>query len=384
MKRIICIFLAILAPAGLLFADGTGLHVVVIDAGHGGKDVGCQSADRKTYEKTLVLEIANSLAERIREGFPDVKVVMTRSDDRYITLNDRAEKANKADADLFISIHINATEKNAPNGYSVHVLGQSSQKNRDLFAYNMDVCRRENAVITLEEDYTAKYQGFDPSDPESFIFMALMQNSHLEQSMKFAQIIGRNLKGGPIKADRGLWQDPFYVLWKTATPAVLVELGFISNPGDLAALRRKADRDELAQRLFNAFKEYKEAYDASIRLGRPEAVPVRGAGKDDAEPSGGGGDAGAEPAGSGKDAASLQPGETIYAVQFLVSSKKYAPGDPVFMGYESLELPAGNLRKYFVCPSDDIGNPGAALVKIRKSFPDAFLVKIKDRSEEVV
>ena len=157
---------------------------MVIDAGHGGKDPGAVSSDKKTYEKSIVLDIAQNLSERIRKAYPDVKVVMTRSSDKYVTLNDRAEIANKADADLFISIHINASAKNSPNGYSVHILGQSSDTNKDLFAYNMDVCRRENSVITLEDDYTTKYQGFDPSDPESFIFMTLMQNSYLEHEIR--------------------------------------------------------------------------------------------------------------------------------------------------------------------------------------------------------
>ena len=161
---------------------------------------------------------------------------MTRSSDKFVELRDRAEIANKAGANLFVSIHINSSFSTSPNGYSVHILGQSSNKNRDLFAYNMDVVKRENSVILLEDDYSTKYQGFDPSNEESFIFMQLMQNAFLEQSLLVASVISEKLKGGPIKADRGIWQNPFYVLWKTAMPAVLVELGFISNNSDLAVL----------------------------------------------------------------------------------------------------------------------------------------------------
>ena len=255
--------------------ENLGLTTVVIDAGHGGKDAGCVSKDQKTYEKTLTLDIATTLAGKIRKAYPEVKVVLTRSDDTYVTLDDRAEIANDAHADLFISVHINANEKTSPSGYSVHVLGQSSNKNRDLFANNMEVCVRENSVIMLEDDYSTKYQGFDPSDPESYIFMMLMQNSHREQSLRFAEEVQTKLAGGPIKNDRGVSQDPFYVLWKTSMPAVLVELGFISNSTDLAALRKQSGRDNLAQRLFEAFRDYKKFYDESLRFDGGAAESAR-------------------------------------------------------------------------------------------------------------
>ncbi|MBR5925595.1 MAG: N-acetylmuramoyl-L-alanine amidase, partial [Bacteroidales bacterium] len=249
-----------------LRAETLKLRTVVIDAGHGGKDAGAVSKDKKTYEKTFTLAIASKLSEKIKEEYPDIKVVMTRSTDKFVELRDRAAIANKAGGQLFISIHINSAYSTSPNGYSVHILGQSSNKNRDLFAYNMDVVKRENSVILLEDDYSTKYQGFDPSDEQSYIFMSLMQNAHLEQSLLVASIISEKLKGGPVKADRGIWQDPFYVLWKTAMPSVLVELGFISNANDLSILKQEKNRDELAVRLFEAFKESKTVYDGSLDL----------------------------------------------------------------------------------------------------------------------
>lgn len=347
-------------------ADGFGLNTVVIDAGHGGKDAGCVSADKRTYEKTITLDIAKTLSEKIKAEFPEVKVILTRSTDEYVTLDNRAVKANKADADLFISIHINATTRNTPNGYSVHILGQSSNKNKDLFAYNMDVCKRENSVVMLEDDYTTKYQGFDPSDPESYIFMVLMQNSHLEQSFRFAQIISSNLKGGPIKADRGIWQDPFYVLWKTAMPSVLVELGFMSNPNDLAVLRQQSKRDELAERLFLAFKEYKAIYDGSIKTTEAEAKP-QAEPEPEQEP---------EPEPKSEPVAKPEP-KTRYAVQVLVSSRELDLDSSIFLGYKASRMQAGKLYKYFLCISDSQAQPQAQLSKIRKDYPDAFLVKIE-------
>ena len=264
MKRAICLFTALIVQAAVLNAQNLSLSTVVIDPGHGGHDAGAVSKDKKTYEKNLVLDISKRLSEKIKAKYPDVKVILTRSTDVYVELGERARIANRANADLFISVHINASAKTAPNGYSVHLLGQSSKPDRDLFAYNMDVCRRENEVIRLEDDYSTKYEEYDPDDPESMIFLMLMQNAYLEQSLIFAQTVQSHLKGGPIRADRGIWQDPFLVLWKTSMPAALVELGFISNPDDLNILRQSDQRDKIADSLLAAFSEYKKQYEASI------------------------------------------------------------------------------------------------------------------------
>ena len=204
MKRTIYLLLAAVLTCIQAGAQDFSLSTVVIEAGHGGTDPGAVSRDGKNYEKTFTLDIAQKLSDKIKAECPGVKVILTRDKDKSVALNDRAAIANKAGADLFISIHINSASSTTPNGYSVHVLGKSSNKNRDLFAYNMDVCKRENSVILLEDDYTTTYQGFDPSDPESFIFLQLMQNSNLEQSLAFAELVADNLKGGPISTGRGM------------------------------------------------------------------------------------------------------------------------------------------------------------------------------------
>lgn len=355
MKRTICIFVALLCSVLVAAGKNLRLSTVVIDAGHGGKDAGCVSKDQKTYEKNLTLDIATSLADRIREAYPDVKVVLTRSTDKYVTLDDRAKIANDAQADLFISLHINANDRTSPSGFSVHVLGQSSNKNRDLFANNMEVCMRENAVIMLEDDYSTKYQGFDPSDPESYIFMMLMQNSHREQSLRLAEEIQSRLDGGPIKVDRGVSQDPFYVLWKTSMPAVLVELGFISNSEDLTQLRKKSCRSDLAERLFLAFADYKSFYDESLHLDAGSGAGAAGAAVRDEEES------------------------VLYGVQILASSRPQ--DDPsIFMGYTPKVIRSGNLSKYFIAVSDSREETESCLGRIRKRYPDAFLVEIRGTS----
>ena len=160
--------------------DGLTLKTVIIDPGHGGKDPGCVSRDKKTFEKSIVLDIGQRLAEKIRAAYPEVTVKMTRDDDTFVELENRAVIANKASGDLFISIHVNSVEKGkAANGYSIHCLGQSSRKGNDLFSKNLDLVKRENSVIMLEDNYQSTYQGFDPSDPQSSIIFSLVQNAHL-------------------------------------------------------------------------------------------------------------------------------------------------------------------------------------------------------------
>ena len=212
------------------------LKTVVIDPGHGGRDAGCVSRDNKTYEKTVTLDVAKRLEQKIKAAYPDVKVIMTRSTDKFVELENRAVIANKADANLFISIHVNSIggKATSANGFSVHVLGQSAKKGNDLFSKNLDLVKRENSVIMMEDDYKTKYQGFDPSDPQSYIIFSLMQNAHLSQSLAFAEDVADALANGPIKRSRGVSQDPFWVLWRTAMPSVLIEVGFMSNPNDLA------------------------------------------------------------------------------------------------------------------------------------------------------
>ena len=364
LKRTICIILATLLCMAFAAADNLRLSTVVIDPGHGGKDSGAVSRDKKYYEKTFVLDISKILADKIRAAYPDVKVVLTRSDDRYVTLDGRADIANKAEANLFISIHINSIARTTPNGFSVHVLGQSSNKNRDLYAGNMEIVRRENSVILLEDDYTTTYGGFDPNDPESYIFMNLMQNANLEQSVRFAQLVQKHLKGGPIKTDRGVSQDPFLVLWRTAMPAVLLELGFISNDNDLAALKLKSDREKLAERVFQAFKEYKEIYDGSVDApaptGEKPAAPPVVQTEPDPEPE-----------------AAPQDAKTVYAVQIFAVKKEMDPKSRDFMGYTPRVVRTGTLNKYCIGVSDSAAGARKHLSAIRKKYPDAFLVRIE-------
>jgi len=262
------LFITLFLSSIYSFADDHALDCVVIDPGHGGKDPGAISKDKKTREKDLVLKIATLIGDKIKAGYSDsVKVYYTRTSDVFVPLQDRADFANGKKADLFISIHINAAYRTAPSGHSAHVLGASSNPEKDLVAGNLDVCKMENSVITLEDDYHTKYEGFNPDDDASYIFMTLMQGAFYEQSIYFAALVEDALTPGPISVRRGVEQNPFYVLWKTAMPAVLLELGFISNSSDLATLRSEQSREEIASRVYEAFREYKSNYDESMKYG---------------------------------------------------------------------------------------------------------------------
>jgi len=383
MKRAIGISLFVLLWTAASFAAtaNLGLNTVVIDAGHGGKDPGAVSADKVTYEKSLTLDIAKKLAEKIRKSYPEVNVRMTRSDDSFVSLDSRAVKANDWDAQLFISIHINSCKSTSPNGYSIHVLGQSSHSNRDLFAYNMDVCKRENSVILLEDDYTTRYQGFNPADPESFIFMQLMQNSHLEQSLLFSQTVYDCLDGGPIKSGRGIWQNPFYVLWKTSMPAVLVELGFLSNPEDLAVLRSSDARDKLAGSIFSAFIQYKTVYDESVKI-KPEPEPVA---KDTVKKEIAVKDTVKKTVKVDTAAKALFPVrpekqprviKVKYGTQVFMLSRVLPENDPALMGYKPIKISSDKFTKYIIGVSEDSAEAEKNFVSIKKKYKDAYMVKI--------
>ena len=355
------------------------LRTVVIDPGHGGKDAGCVSRDQKTYEKNIALDIAKRLAQKISASYPDVNVKMTRSDDHFVELENRAVFANKSGADLFISVHVNAVDgSTAANGYSIHCLGQSKKKGNDLYSKNLDLVKRENSVIKLEKNYAATYQGFDPDDPSSSIIFSLMQNAHLGQSLEFAADVAQAMEGGPIKTNRGVSQDPFWVLWRTAMPAVLIEVGFMTNPQDLAVLRSEVGRDQIAQNIYKAFRIYKARYDRE-EIADQVGNDVTVVNDTQAEPSVTPGPDRESP--EQKEKIADQVGndvKVLYGVQVLVSSKDMEDSDPFFAGYKPMKLPAGKLVKYVVGVSAKLQDVKKNYPAIQKKFPDSYIVKVED------
>ena len=377
MKRLIrsvLTFAAVLVAASIVPYRAAGqdrlkLSTIVIDPGHGGTDPGCISADKKTYEKTIALDISKRLAQKINESLPGVKTVLTRSNDTFVTLSGRADIANDIGADLFISIHVNAQAKGtSASGYSIHCLGQSSREGNDLFSKNLELCKRENSVILLEDDYQTRYQGFDPSDPQSYILFSLMQNAHLEHSLVFAEDVANAMKGGPITRSRGVSQDPFWVLWRTTMPSVLVEVGFMTNPNDLKTMRSPEGRDQIAANLLKAIQTFKKRYDSSTSTTTApepaaEAKPETKPGQPKEEPK-------AEPAPEKVS----EPSGIIYGVQVLATSKKMKSTDAFFKGYTPLEVQSGKLYKYILVPGEDLTAVRKKKKELDKKFPGCFLV----------
>ena len=317
----------------------------------------------------VTLGIAKKLGELIRKNYPDVEVIYTRSTDKYVELAERGKIANRANADLFISIHINAATNQNARGTSTHVMGM------DKDGKNLEVAMRENDIIIYEDDYTTKYEGYNPGDPASYIMFSLMQYAYKDQSMMFAEIIQKHFKADLPMPDRGTTQEPFLVLWRTSMPSVLTEVGFLSNQTDRSYVTSGKGQSEAARALFNAFSEYKSKVEGRanvVMLREAETEPVR--------------------KGSGRTPApELQEKEepdtrlvgqepydgVLYYVQIGFLGSRKPLNDKVFKSYLNRvteKREPGRGYRYLVGGVRDYD----AIVKIqseaRKEFPDAFVV----------
>ncbi len=223
---------------------------LVIDPGHGGKQPGAVSG--KLLEKDLNLTIAKKFGKLVEEGQRDVKVIYTRTGDTEIGLAARGEVANRNKADLFFSIHMNAHTNPIANGSSTWVMGMNKSED------NLREAMRENEVIKMEDDYTATYEGFDPSSAESYIIFQLMQYAHFDHSLAMARTVQKHYSANTTLRDRGAAQGPFVVLWKPAMPSVLTEVGFISNATDRAYISSAKGQEAIAKSLYDAFCEYRK------------------------------------------------------------------------------------------------------------------------------
>jgi N-acetylmuramoyl-L-alanine amidase len=229
---------------------GYRIKTIVIDAGHGGKDPGCLGANSR--EKHIALSIALSFAEQLRARFPDLRVILTRDDDTFVPLDERAAIANRAQADLFVSIHCNYMPgSQATDGSETYVMGLHTAQ------HNLDVAKRENEAILLEEDYEKKYD-YDPNSSEGHILLSLYQNVHLDQSILFASFAEQKMNEITGRRTRGVKQAGFVVLKETTMPSVLVETGFLSSPTEEANLLSAEGQRSTAEALVAAFAEYRE------------------------------------------------------------------------------------------------------------------------------
>ena len=236
----------------------SSIKVVVIDAGNGGKDPGCHGHS-KINEKDVALSIALKLGKIIEENLPDVQVIYTRKDDRFIELWQRAAIANRNKADLFISVHCNAHTSTSLNGAESYVMGIHKTNG------NLAVSRRENESLQLEANYqeSGHYSDFDPDSPEAQIILSLYQNSFLEHSIELASTLQDKVKEKGSLRDLGVNQAGFVVLWKTTMPSVLIETGFLTNAKDEAYLTSEKGKNESARNIFEAVRDFKVKLEAS-------------------------------------------------------------------------------------------------------------------------
>ncbi len=234
-------------PANL--GDGK-IKRLVIDAGHGGHDPGALGKSAK--EKNVTLAIAKKLKATLNKHIPDIEVVLTREDDKFIELHNRAKYVADKKADFFISIHCNASKDKKAQGSETYVLGTHRAED------NMEVVMRENSVILKEDNYQEVYDGFDPNSDASYIFFNYLAYVHLEQSNKMANMIQEQFQNRVGRINRGVKQAGFMVLWKASKPSILIETGFISNLEEEKFLKSEQGQDYLASAIFRSIRDYNQ------------------------------------------------------------------------------------------------------------------------------
>ena len=270
LKKITLLLVAFLFLAAGMYAANQRF-TLVIDAGHGGHDAGALGA--KSKEKNINLNVALAFGRYVERNMPDVRVIYTRTTDVFIPLHDRANIANRANADLFISVHTNALPAGKiARGFETYSLGMHRAKD------NLDVAMRENSVISMEKGYQQTYQGFDPRSSESYIIFEFIQGKNMERSVELARNIQRKVCNGANRPDKGVHQAGFLVLRETSMPSCLIELGFITTADEERLLNDASRVDDIARGIYEGFAQYRNKYDKSIsvpyRAADTESVPV--------------------------------------------------------------------------------------------------------------
>ena len=367
---------------------------LVIDPGHGGHDAGALGAISK--EKNINLAVALRFGKYVEQNLPEVRVIYTRKTDVFIPLNERANIANRANADLFISVHTNALPAGkVARGFETYTLGMHRAKD------NLDVAMRENSVISMEKDYQQRYQGFDPRSSESYIIFEFIQGKNMERSVDLARMIQRGVCDGANRPDKGVHQAGFLVLRETSMPGCLIELGFITTPDEERLLNNDSRVDDIARGIYEAFAKYKNKYDRSVSVpyrakdsedvNLPKIVPdqepapktrvvTRGKQpkREEATPE--------QPKRevkkqeTKKDVKKAEVADApVFKLQIFVGSRNLRKGDAHFKGetdYDSFQ--EGNLVKYTLGASTNYNE----IYRLRKEklekFPEAFIIAFKN------
>jgi N-acetylmuramoyl-L-alanine amidase len=334
---------------------------IVLDAGHGGKDPGCHG--NQTREKDIALAIVLDLGRKIKEQYPDIEVIYTRNCDVFIPLNERAAIANRSKADLFISVHCNYIgSRNHATGSETYVLGLHRAED------NLDVAKRENASIFLEDDFEKTYEGFDPYSTEGHIILSMFQNAHLEQSIQLATHVQSAFKRLERIPSRGVKQAGFLVLRETTMPSVLIETGFLSTDADEKFLMKEESQNEVAGAILRAFTNYKnevEDQQKEIELAGKEIEKIKPEIKE-------------KPAPPVQVSNDVKVNQVAYRIQIAASSKPTL--EAKYNSIQDLEvIKEATMYKFLVgsFASYDAAKPTLLSLK-SKGFDGAFIVAYKD------
>ena len=399
MKKIyILTILTLLAVTALAAEAKSKTFTLVIDAGHGGHDAGAVGAITK--EKTINLNVALAFGRLVERNCKDVKVIYTRKTDVFVPLHTRADIANKAKADLFISIHTNALpKKRISRGLETYTLGMHRA------ADNLDVAKRENSVILIEKDYKQRYQGFDPNSSESYIMFEFIQDHNMAKSVELAKLVQKRTCSTAGRQNKGVKQAGFLVLRETSMPSCLIELGFISTPDEEQFLNSESGVEKLGRGIYQAFVDfYRQAEepkarpkgkvaresadireepvtDADNEMPKIEAKVEKKAEQPKMEEPG----PAVEPLKEDsvaveENTASQQPSEApVFKLQILASSTKLKPADPQLKGQKQADCyQEGGLYKYTLGSSEDYNEIYQLRKALQARFPQSFIIAFRN------
>lgn len=400
MGKRISLFLIMFCLFALASVSAKDKFTVVIDPGHGGKDVGAVGAI--SNEKSINLNIALALGNLIERNLSDVRVIYTRKTDVFISLKGRAEIANRAKADLFISVHTNSVPptKTPPQGFQVYTLGMHRAKD------NLDVAMRENSVISLEKGYEKTYQGFDPNSSESYIMFEILQSANMEKSVELARLIQRSVCSKASRNDKGVHQAGFLVLRETSMPSCLIELGFITSNEEEQFLNSSRGIDLMARGIYEAFVEYKNIYDGKVTipyrpstknqlpienvLGRlsnntktpaeqvemPKRIKVVTQPRTTQTPTVKHQRNREEIHTSLDEASASIP---LFKIQIFAINRELSLDSELFKGYKNISFEVdGSLHKYMIGANEDYYEILHLKEELKQEFPEAFIVAFKN------
>ncbi len=393
-RRCLMIIMIILSVFAVTKAANNDKFTLVIDAGHGGKDAGALGA--KSKEKDINLNVALAFGRYVERNCPDVKVIYTRKTDVFIPLNERANIANRNKADLFISVHTNSLPNGrVARGFEVYTLGMHRA------ADNLEVAKRENAVILVEQDYKQRYEDFDPNSSESYIIFEFMQDKNMAKSVELAQMIQKDACETAGRVNKGVHQAGFLVLRATSMPSCLIELGFITSQEEENYLNSAAGIDALGKGIYKAFLRYKKKYHKGItvpyaaepttEVNIPTVVPQKSTPKQEkktvkeqsavvskekkTEPE-------IQPSGlmdvpkKGTEGDSADP---VFKVQIMASDRPLNISDRQFKGEKEVYYyQEGNMYKYTIGASTDYNEIYQLRKTLAEKFPQAFIIAFKD------